>query len=219
MSNKESAELWQGGEQPEQKSVLKVAGPEWEWVKTQMNDGKIIAPTEAGVFMITLKEDGTITGKTDCNGFSGQYTMDDKKLSFGPFAATLMFCEGSQEGAFTTSLAEVESYFINENNELVLQLKMDSGVMIFSENRPAVEAPAEETGELIDGNKLNKEACSKLGESDCVTSETCIAYYKLPEGGKKGDAYVFENCSAEELDGLDCRKVVDSSGEEMCLPE
>ena len=55
----------------------------------------------------------------------------ENKLSFSEMGSTLMFCEGSQESIFIKSLGEVESYFIDKDNKLVLQIKSDSGTMIF----------------------------------------------------------------------------------------
>ena len=46
-------------------------------------------------------------GTTDCNNFSGSYKVDGNQLTFGEFAATMMYCEGSQESDFLKSLGEV----------------------------------------------------------------------------------------------------------------
>lgn len=120
------------------KTVEKENGPvgitnqNWQWVDTKMNNDEIITPKKSGAFSLNLKEDGAVNGSTDCNGFFGSYTISGNKLTFSQLGSTLMFCEGSQESIFTKSLAEVESYLIDSNNNLLLQLKMDSGVMIFS---------------------------------------------------------------------------------------
>jgi hypothetical protein len=43
-----------------------------------------------------------------------------------------MFCEGSQEAEFLKSLAEVESFLIDaQENQLVLIIKYDSGTITF----------------------------------------------------------------------------------------
>lgn len=70
----------------------------WVWSKTVMNDDKIITPNKPGIFTLTLKADGNASGKTDCNGFFGDYKVGtDGVISFGPFASTMMYCEGSRE--------------------------------------------------------------------------------------------------------------------------
>jgi hypothetical protein len=45
--------------------------------------------------------------------------------------STKMFCEGSQENVFSQSLTEVVSYLFTTRGELILEIKMDSGVMVF----------------------------------------------------------------------------------------
>lgn len=103
----------------------------WKWVKTQMNDDTVITPKKADVFTVKFNEDGKINGTTDCNGFFGGYEINENKLQFGEFGMTRMFCEGSQENIFVEALGEVDSYFINQEKNLILELKMDSGSMIF----------------------------------------------------------------------------------------
>jgi heat shock protein HslJ len=107
-----------------------ITGRPWKWVRTQMSDGALDSPLQADAFTITLGADGKVTGATDCNRFFGTYTLQDNQLSFGPLASTKMFCEGSQETSFLKTLGQVRSYLTVEN-QLVLELEMDSGQMIF----------------------------------------------------------------------------------------
>lgn len=109
-----------------------ITGRAWKWVHTKMNNDEIITPKKSDAFSINFKDDGNLNGTTDCNNFFGKYEISGNKLSFGALGSTLMFCDGSQENVFTKSLSEIESYFIDENNNLVLQLKMDTGSMIFN---------------------------------------------------------------------------------------
>jgi len=104
---------------------------QWHWLHTQMNDDTLITPRLAEAFTLVLREDGVVMGTSDCNRFSGSYSSVDNKLVFGNFASTRMYCEGAQETDFLKQLGEVESYFINKEGRLVLQLKFDSGAMIF----------------------------------------------------------------------------------------
>ncbi len=75
----------------------------WVWVKTLNGTGpeavidERLAPRKSGVFTISFKGDGQISGTTDCNNFSGTYTTIGE---IKPLASTLMFCEGSQESEF-----------------------------------------------------------------------------------------------------------------------
>lgn len=102
----------------------------WKWVRTQMSDGALDSPIRQDAFTITLGADGKVTGTTDCNRFFGNYTLQENQLSFGPLASTKMFCEGSQETPFLEALSRVRSYLLVDG-QLVLELDMDSGQMIF----------------------------------------------------------------------------------------
>ena len=109
-----------------------VTGTTWMWQKTLMSDGTTITPKEAGAFTITFSGAGKVSGKTDCNGFSGGYQVGtDGVLTFSPLASTLMFCEYSQEAVFTGMISKVNRYMIGTDGNLVLLLAVDSGSMIF----------------------------------------------------------------------------------------
>ena len=62
---------------------------------------------------------------------AGSYSDKEGKLIFGPFAATKMYCEGSQEADFSRMLAEVSRFFFNSRGELIAEFKHDSGSMTF----------------------------------------------------------------------------------------
>ena len=104
---------------------------EWTWVSTVMNNDETFVPDQPHAFVIQFMQGGNFSGKTDCNSFFGQYEIQEHKLSLGPIGATRMFCENSQEDVFLKFLNEVDSYFVNDEGFLILQLKYDSGVMMF----------------------------------------------------------------------------------------
>lgn len=103
----------------------------WNWVKTQMNDGKVTTPKSEGKFTLTFNKDGQVTVTTDCNTMSGTYEVQENTLAFNQMISTMMYCGGSQEQEFASKLNEVGSYLFTSNGELVLEIKMDSGAMIF----------------------------------------------------------------------------------------
>lgn len=43
---------------------------------------------------LTIKSDGTFTGNDGCNALSGKGTVSGDTFTFGPFASTLVACEG-----------------------------------------------------------------------------------------------------------------------------
>lgn len=103
----------------------------WTWLETAYNNDTIKEPAEKEAFTLTFA-DGRVNGSTDCNRFSGAYTVDDNKIQFDEkMAMTKMYCEGSQETEFVKMLLEVRSYFFTSRGQLILEIKFDSGVMKF----------------------------------------------------------------------------------------
>lgn len=84
-----------------------------------MPDGELIVPYRAASFEVRFAGE-TVQGTTDCNGFSGSYSVEDTALSFGPFASTKMYCEDSQEDVFIAGMQSATSYYHNTFGQLVL---------------------------------------------------------------------------------------------------
>lgn len=109
-----------------------VEGNTWVWQKTVMMDGSIVTPNKTGMFTVTLNKDGSLSGKTDCNGFFGSYTFgSDGFIKFGALGSTKMFCNGSQEQVFTGSLANADRYSIDGSGNLLLLLSGNAGTLYF----------------------------------------------------------------------------------------
>ena len=109
-----------------------LAAAVWVWTETVSGDESVVTPNRADAFTLTFSSDGRVIGTTDCNGFNGRYQEDGMGgISFGPFATTMMFCEGSQEGVFTGDLLNVSHFVFDANGNLVLNLKLDSGNIYF----------------------------------------------------------------------------------------
>lgn len=105
----------------------------WEWQKTLKADGTTVLPKKSGIFMLTFAADGNVSGKTDCNGFGGTYKLgSDGVLTFGPFMSTLMYCEGSQENEYNTTLAGASRSTIDGNGNLVITVDKGAGSVIFA---------------------------------------------------------------------------------------
>lgn len=108
----------------------------WYWKETQYSNDEIISAVEPTKFLVTFMEDGRFSATTDCNNGAGSYEAETSNLTFGPIAATKKACLGeTQETEFFNMLSEVQSYLITENGDLALQLKFDSGVMLFTPAR------------------------------------------------------------------------------------
>ena len=104
----------------------------WTWIKTLFNNDTVKEPKKAGVFTLTFDQQGRVAGTTDCNSFRGTVTIEKHKMRFDEnIAMTRMFCAGSQEMDFIGMLQNVNSFFFTSRGQLVMELKVDSGSMIF----------------------------------------------------------------------------------------
>ena len=103
----------------------------WTWIKTEYNNDTLKEPAEKDAFTLSFS-DGRVQGTTDCNGFNGAYLVDGRKIHFDDkFAMTRMFCPDSQETEFVAMLLEIDSFFFTSPGRLILEIKLDSGVMHF----------------------------------------------------------------------------------------
>lgn len=103
----------------------------WVWQRTQYNNDTVERPVALKAFTIKFAEDQRVEITTDCNSMRGGYEADGNRLRFSMLMGTRMYCEGSQEGAFAGDLEKVNGYLFTNRGELVLELKYDTGSMIF----------------------------------------------------------------------------------------
>lgn len=101
----------------------------WKWVK---NEGEsTLEPKQKDAFTVTFAADGTVSGTTDCNSFSGAYDIvSDGSFAFGPQAATKKFCDGSQESEYFESIRRVTSYAVSKDS-LVFVIAGGESRMVF----------------------------------------------------------------------------------------
>lgn len=112
-------------------SRMKLDMKKWNWISALYNDGKKAEPKKPGKFTLTFSTDGKVSGTTDCNSFGGSYTVTDNRIVFGDMFSTKMYCEGSQEGEFMNLLRNTSGFHFTSRGELILDLKFDSGSVIF----------------------------------------------------------------------------------------
>jgi len=76
--------------------------------------------SDKGLELTFDAESNSFSGKTECNGISGNYTINDNSISFGPIIATRMYCEGKMDAEknISDALSKASMYRI-ENNLLV----------------------------------------------------------------------------------------------------
>lgn len=78
-----------------------------------------VAGVEAG---LTFNADGTLSGNSGCNGYSGSYTVEGNQITFSPIVSTRMACDKSimeQEAVIHQVLTGTASFQI-EGTQLTL---------------------------------------------------------------------------------------------------
>jgi len=103
----------------------------WKWIRTTYNNDTEIKP-KTDKFVLTFKDGKTFSASTDCNGVGGEYTVTGNKITFTRMFSTEMYCEGSQESEFAKMLEQTQGFLFTSKGELVLELKLDSGSVIFN---------------------------------------------------------------------------------------
>ncbi len=98
----------------------------WIWVKTLdgvgplAQEGELITPKKTDAFTLTFSSDGKVNGTTDCNSFSGTYSISGiSSIKFGSFMSTLMFCEESQEADFIKMIKDGVLYV--SDDQIILE--------------------------------------------------------------------------------------------------
>jgi heat shock protein HslJ len=101
--------------------------------------------TDPTRYSILFDADGTATIQADCNSVHATYTTDGSSISIVPGPSTMAACpDDSQADQFLAELSSAVIYFV-QNNNLYLDLPVDSGTMRFvpeGTSPPAPDAPA-----------------------------------------------------------------------------
>jgi heat shock protein HslJ len=114
-----------------------LAGPVWKWTTTQMNDGSSKTPSDPNNYLIEFLANGHVAVQADCNRVAGTYTANGDHLAITLGPSTLAACPpGSLGDEFVKQLVNISSYLFKGEN-LILEIKMDSGSMIFAPSVPA----------------------------------------------------------------------------------
>ena len=97
------------------------------WLAIGYNNGKqaVVSVSIGAELTANFGKDGNLTGSAGCNEYNGPYKVDGNKITIGPLASTMMFCndpEGvmDQEAQYLEALQSSATYQI-EGNRLVLR--------------------------------------------------------------------------------------------------
>jgi len=104
----------------------------WLWTRTTYSDDSVLQSQNPNAYTVAFMDDGRVAIRADCNTGSSTYAVNGSALTIQPGAMTLVACPpGSQDTIFLRDLFQVASYVFN-GPQLVLNMRVDSGNMIFS---------------------------------------------------------------------------------------
>ena len=118
------------------------AGPDitqgvWLWQRSEMSDDSVVTVPDPSKYSVTFTSDGRLMVQADCNRAVGTYTREGAQLTMRLGPTTLAACPpDSLSPQFLRDLGDVVT-FVFDGEQLVLNLKVDSGNMIFSGQPPA----------------------------------------------------------------------------------
>lgn len=104
----------------------------WLWQRTEYSNDTMLAAPDPSTYTISFQADGRLALQVDCNRGTGTYSLNGPQLTIEPGATTLIACgPGTQDRAFLQDLRNVGTY-VFDGEQLVLNLKVDGGNMIFN---------------------------------------------------------------------------------------
>jgi heat shock protein HslJ len=108
------------------------------WEATAYNNGKqaVIGVLEGTTLTADFGKDGTLSGNSGCNTYSGGYKVNGDQITIGPLASTMMACSDpagvmDQEAQYLAALQSAATYQI-EGNVLQLRTKDDAMAAVFN---------------------------------------------------------------------------------------
>jgi heat shock protein HslJ len=113
-----------------------LAGSNWEVTAYNNGNQAVVGVLEGTTLTANFGEDGSLSGNSGCNQYTGTYKVDSNQITIGPLASTMMMCsdpEGlmDQEAQFLAALQSAASYEI-EGNVLQLRTEDDALAAMFS---------------------------------------------------------------------------------------
>lgn len=108
----------------------------WQWQRSTYGDGTTVVCSAPDNYTLAFLDNGLYSVQADCNQGSGMYTVDGPRLTLQPGAMTRAACPpDSQDDVFLRDLGRVVT-FVFDGENLVLNLAMDGGNMVFSQRPP-----------------------------------------------------------------------------------
>ena len=131
----------------EPQAVAELTGTIWYMETYHDSQGNLVPFLSGSVITAKFGQDGTLSGSSGCNTYSGSYQLDGDQLQIGPLASTMMACLEpaglmDQETAYLQVLSTAASFRLADGK---LELLDDAGqvILVYSDTPPAtVQLPA-----------------------------------------------------------------------------
>ena len=106
--------------------------PTWRWLRTQYSNDMVLTVDDPDRYTIVFREDATVAIRADCNRVRGTYERSGSSLTLVLGAMTRAACPpDSQADIYLRDLSNVATY-VMDGEHLVLNLRIDSGNMVFA---------------------------------------------------------------------------------------
>ena len=97
----------------EPRAPMPLSGTNWQVQSYNNGRGAVTTPLQDSEMTAVFASDGTISGSSGCNSFTGSYSVDGSSLSIGSVTATQQTCSDpvmEQEQAYLTALQASTKY-------------------------------------------------------------------------------------------------------------
>lgn len=139
---------------PQEYEASGLGGTIWQWMRLDSSNGTTTLVNDPSKYTLQFLSDGTIAGTADCNNFAGSYLVQGASLQIFMGPMTLAACPPeSLSDEYIQRLGEVRT-FVFDGSNLVLNLMMDGGNMVFS-NAPVAILPTPAAGAPMAVAKTN----------------------------------------------------------------
>jgi heat shock protein HslJ len=108
------------------------------WALTSYAKGGTMTNVPADVLVDATFENGTVSGSGGCNRYTGSYTADGSKLTFGPLGSTQMACVGAAsdvESAYFANLAASATYTATAETLTIFDSK-GASILVYGVAKP-----------------------------------------------------------------------------------
>jgi len=121
-----------------------LVGPVWQWQRTEMSNDETISVDDPGGYTIQFNEDGSLLVKADCKQTAGEFTDENGALTIRLNPTTMQICsDKSLADEFFKELSFAGAYVFTDEGNLVINMKMDGGNIIFAKAEEVTAAPGE----------------------------------------------------------------------------